>query len=392
MSLGPFTTHLIPFTKNGKLQFWNDITKEIIEADFSRPNVGGTSGSSVWRNNQLIELAENEPDWDDRDGCARILMRPQVENLILRSTPSSQPLSGVTNATYAANDWEIGFTGKIILDNTSGGALWYPEEASLLVSGNDYTAGIFFKPLDGNPPLLGNTEQCYLNLGGTGATPASYKVQDLGNGIYFGQGQAENVLGGTNTGVLRWTGSALGQVEVYGLVVFDGLIDLSPTDLIFSNGTAVTRSANSFAFTDLVSKGVLGATEGSIYLDSFAESLARVVAASILTIGNTVGNRIIVSNAGPSVTRPYIIIETPQGNIVRVLPSDLSKSIISFKSGNIIIVINGTKTDDFAYNLNLTANSNLNMQGLSRPIDINELSFSPIALTEAQAIAELNKL
>ena len=392
MSLGPFPIQLIPFTKNGKLQFWNDITKEVIEADFSRPNVGATSGSIVWRNNQLIELAENEPDWDDSDGCPVIKMRPQLSNLILVSTPTSLPPTGIINASYAANDWGIGFVGKIILDNTTGGSLWYPQEVSLLVAGNDYTAGVFFKPLDGNPPILGNTDQCYLNLGGTGASPASYKVQNLGNGIYFGQGQATNVLGGTNTGVLRWTASAAGQVEVYGFVVFDGLINLSPTDLMLSNGTAVTRSSNIFTLSDLVSKGFLGATEGTVYLNMFGESLARTAIASILTIGGTVGNRIIISNAGATVTRPYLIIETPQGNSVHQLTDDNSKSIISYKAGNLIVVVNGVTVKNDPFSLDLTTSSTLITYGTSRPINLKGLAFSPIALTDAQAIAALNSL
>lgn len=275
MSLKDFTTFLLPTTKNAELQFYQKPTPafpkgRILPASFSRPDIGATSGATVFdKDGNLVELAENQPDWSfPLDGSdPKILMRPQLENLILQSAPTSTPSSGLVNATFAASDWGLGFNGKITLDNTSGGALWYPEEASLAVAGNDYTAGVFFKVLDGSPAELGSNAQFYMNIGGTSATPASYKVEEVAPGIYFGQGQVTSSNGGTNTGVLRWTGNPLGQVEVYGFMLFDGLIELKPTDFMPSSGTALTRSANQFTFDDLVTKGVIGNGEGSMLVN-----------------------------------------------------------------------------------------------------------------------------
>lgn len=107
MSLKDFQTILVPSKETGALHFYHKPTKSILEAAFSRPNVGATSGARVFdKNGNLIELAENEPDWSFPldGGCPKILMRPQLENII--DNPSTFSTSLLAKSNPSTNDNE----------------------------------------------------------------------------------------------------------------------------------------------------------------------------------------------------------------------------------------------------------------------------------------------
>lgn len=94
MSLKDFQTILIPSKKTGALHFYDKPTKAIMEANFSRPDVGTTSGATVFnQSGDLVELNEDEPDWSFPigGGCPRILMRRQSVNLLAGSNNPSIP-------------------------------------------------------------------------------------------------------------------------------------------------------------------------------------------------------------------------------------------------------------------------------------------------------------
>tara|TARA_R110001592_G_scaffold17518_2_gene73811 strand:- start:103330 stop:104595 length:1266 start_codon:yes stop_codon:yes gene_type:complete len=413
-----FKFFLAPANKTGKLAFVEVIgpanapeVGRVLEADFSRPNVGGTSGSSVWQNNQLIELAENEPDWDDKEGCAVIKMRPQLENLAFKNLDfsSGYTLLGITNngvggasPLNGVNYREFRETGA---NTTHGLVLITPGQVINIKTNFE----LIFKPVGGRRYF-----RIFNNGGGGGSLIVDTLTNTITNNtltnaikfitlndgsFYVAINYTPNSTGNINVqivsvdddgGTTSFIGDTAKGFQVVGFTVtksntIEGLI---PND----TPAPLTRSSNSFQLTDLVGRGLLGATQGTIYLSTFAESLARIATASIFTIGNTVGNRIIVSNAGPDVTRPYLIIETPQGNSVFQLTADSSKSIISYKEGQLIIVVNGVAVKNDAFSLDLSTTNNLNSFGASRPLDFNGIAFSPIALTEAQAIAALNSL
>lgn len=143
MSLGPFPIVLIPSTKNGVLQFYNDLTGEILEAAFSRPDVGATSGASVFdKDGNLIELAENEPDWSFPigGGCPRIQMRPQSQNLC--SAPRDISTASKVNVT-------IPDATTIREDGSAASEFFAFQDFSGFSSSTDYTMIIEVEPVGG---------------------------------------------------------------------------------------------------------------------------------------------------------------------------------------------------------------------------------------------------
>ena len=139
--------------------------------------------------------------------CPTFLNEPQRTNLFYPSDPSS----GGTNATFAANDWGIGFTNKTTLNNTrANGALFYGTISPTIVSGSTYIISCYVKITDGQTgtPVFGTTlnSQGYFSIATTNITAdASYKKIPLGNNIWRVAASLSSPTSGSNsTGFLRW--------------------------------------------------------------------------------------------------------------------------------------------------------------------------------------------
>tara|TARA_R110001592_G_scaffold68626_1_gene210254 strand:+ start:13231 stop:15135 length:1905 start_codon:yes stop_codon:yes gene_type:complete len=383
----------------------------LLEADFSRPNIGATSGATVFRDGVLVELAENEPDFSDESGCPVLKMRPQAENIAFKNLDfsSGYTLLGITNngvgGASPLNGVNYREFRETIENRNHALAFITPGQ----VIGVKTNCELIFKPVGGRRYF-----RIFNNGGGGGAIVVDTLTETITSNTLTNDTKLIALNGGSFYAAINFTPNASGNFNVQmasidddgatstfigdtakGFEVIGFTVTKSNTiEGIIPNDTLnlLTRSSNSFQLTNLVSRGLLGATQGTIYINTVAESLARGAIASILTIGNTVGSRVIISNAGPDVTRPYLIVETPQGNSVFQLTADSSKSIISYKEGQLIMVVNGVAVKNNALSLDLSASSDLNCFGASRPVDINGIAFAPIALTEAQAIAALNEL
>tara|TARA_R110001592_G_scaffold74778_3_gene226847 strand:- start:6448 stop:7638 length:1191 start_codon:yes stop_codon:yes gene_type:complete len=396
MSLGPFTTHLIPFTKNGKLQFWNDITKEIIEADFSRPNIGATSGSSVWRNDQLIELAENEPDWDDKDGCPVIKIRTQAGNLILNFDPTVNE-SAASNISYVLKDWGFGSSLQNAVSYGDNSLVRFRYGGSLPASGSACLS-FYVEMNDGSEPVLAqnnNSGDFSVVIGGaisvninslTLISGTKYRVVSSATGTFSNQ---------NNSGVIKYTGQSSKGFVVSGFTLVSGVTTYQGD--IPSNGAVLTRSANSFQFTDLVTQGVLGVNQGSFIIKLNNQIFKE--------LGTTIDDFVYLSNSADS--SKYIRLRGNSSSIsiqvvgygttiTQTVPVSTRKFAFVWNGKNVKLFATDTMVNESAQadDIDITQ---YGTQGPSIPVvpslvEISAMAFSPIALTEAQTIVELNKL
>jgi hypothetical protein len=398
MSLGPFPIQLIPFTKDGKLQFWNDITKEILEADFSRPNVGVTSGSSVWRNNQLIKLAENEPDWDDADGCPVIKVRPQAENLVSESDPTndwnttnanittgvSDPFGGTLAYTVTGVAASVGVRIQQGINPTVGKhqyGIWAQRNnwdyISIYVTGMQNNGRLFFDFSTGDFEAdAGTTVGRVLGPTTDGWYYLEVQQEAVGpdlNGdinVFLVESDKSNILAENALGAAV---NLVGRQYVKSDIFVDSLF--SPT------GAALTRSANQFSFTDLVNKGVTGASGFSVYIntDNFnfigiSNPIAFRDGTSVVFTIASIGNNSFQLRSGGNF-----------GNISGI------PSIITFNGTNLrlyqgsSLIANVTISSAEVDNIVVGPDSNCGY-------DIKKLALAPIVITEAQAIAALNSL
>lgn len=195
-------------------------------------------------NNQFELMAANIGRVDYVGQEPTTLFEPSATNYFTPSDPSS----GGINTTFAANDWNLGFTNKCTLNNTVSGALLYTTAVMGLVPTQTYNISCFVKITDGETllPTFGTaaTSQGYFNIGGTAiSSSSSYTVKYIANGIY--RVSASGVCGATlaSTGFLRWSSNRSGTIEVTGLQITDSsvLVSYIPTTTV-----AVTKAGDFF--------------------------------------------------------------------------------------------------------------------------------------------------
>tara|TARA_R110002095_G_scaffold216097_1_gene212093 strand:- start:836 stop:2134 length:1299 start_codon:yes stop_codon:yes gene_type:complete len=432
MSLGPFTTHLISFTKNGKLQFWNDITKEIIEADFSRPDIGSTSGASVFRDGQLIELAENEPDWDDSDGCPVIKMRPQAINIM-------EAGDNLANATYwNAPNYAVtagsGFSGRnsviITTDAALNGLSPFSQAANSLanelptisVANEKYC--LQFKVRKGTASKVSFLLLRLAASGGqfTASGRFNFATETIESGILAGAltsfkkvnddyyiiqiGIPDNLstnlstiafwLAPNNNSNLCETGLT---VELGSVVLRVGVDGFPFEDYIPVTTTEVTRSANTFAFTDLVTKGCLGVNQGSIILefdDQLFKNDSGVVDIFYMSDGSNLAKYARFRYLNGPILFQMVGYTAAVTSFTIIDPTNFRKCVIIWDGLDVKFVYPNQTT------LTATLDSNFDIRAIGKqgtitpttptPYGIKSLAFTPIVLTEAQALAALNEL
>lgn len=283
MSLKDFQTILVPAKDTGSLHFFHKPTKAILEAAFSRPDVGATSGASVFdKDGNLIELAENEPDWSFPigGGCPRLLMRPQAENLVTYSENANFWATLNATKTFGAvsPDGTANADGFLETAVTNSHILYEDITATADVQ---YTCSVFVK---------GVGRDCqFSDLGGSGGgvtvdlqngtitsviSPAINSfIEDCGNGWFrvgFTQTKSPTLYrlavysleyGSANTNIL---GDITKGVLVWGFQLESASF---ATAYIPTNGGTITRSANQFTFDDLVNNGVIDSSAFTFLLD-----------------------------------------------------------------------------------------------------------------------------
>lgn len=387
MSLKDFQTILVPAKETGSLHFFHKPTKAILEAAFSRPDVGATSGATVFDKDGILqELAENEPDWTFPlgGGCPKVLMRPQLQNLQNNSEPTTSPGTGFnTGVTFGANDWGIGLSGMVIYGDNS--TFRNHTDNAGTING-DMTLAFIIKPDNGVQPTFGNTSG---NIGqalisGVGNAPSS--ITDLGGGLFFVVVQGTANTGNSTCGVSKGTGNNAIGFEMSAIMLVAGAIDLAVTDYVKTVGGALTRSSNQFTLSNLVASGILGETEGTLIIKLDTPEFARLTADRMFTLG-TSGNRIYLTRVNADPLRPRLYYEDSTGNHRAVIPDDLSTIGITWKNGVLFMSCNGvTLSFDNTGSgkaLDLSGNSDLVISGVSASYGLYLSAFAPVALSES---------
>ena len=430
-TLGPFTNILVPAEKhdatNGTLYFAKDTSPLFDTAIFSRPNVDATSGATVFRNGQLIELAENEPDWDDSSGCPVLKMRPQEEGLFLKTDDISAPQWDIGENTISSNS-NLDPFGDLradkIIPNTNNVRHDAAQAITKAASALDYSLVSYLK-------TDGIRQYVIIGLRGGSLTNRSFLTIDLFNGTIItndtngfthikskvtllSSGYCEIKLVCktlTDTNLACWLipsngpGNILSGDAVYAGNATDGIIhggtqvvqSSDYVDYIRNPSTStLTRSANSFEFTDLVTKGVLGTNEGSI-LFHFEEPLFKYNTdlLNVLFISDGIDNTKYLRFRGNSSNTVFQVIG--YGNIISAtLDNTQSAFIISWKDKKVEIFDQNGVANSSIQTLDIDIKA-INKWGSTTmvsiiPIGFKKIAASPISLTEAQAIAYLASL
>lgn len=261
MSLKDFQTILVPSNKNGALQFYHKPTKVILESAFSRPNVGATSGATVFRDGQLIELGENDPDWDDANGCPRIIMRPQAQNLCNAADTilaASKVNTVIPNATSLRENGSVASEFFAFQDFAGFSEL------------TEYTIQIELEPVgDRNFRFqegLGSGATSNINF--TAETASGGTLTKLNNGRFVASVQLTTGAGQTTIRILmRLLGPSME-------VVYDGDVNKGVNIYLrdiqeghdkkwLVPGSLLARSANSINWNNMQASGVLGSDAGA---------------------------------------------------------------------------------------------------------------------------------
>ena len=415
--LADFQTILYPENKLAKIGFYRKPVAglpegQVLEGDFNRLNIGATSGATVFRDGVLIELAENEPDWDDLSGCPVLKMRPQAEQVLVspKDLTTFTAVAGVTITANAATDPMGGNDAILITADGTSDRCRINKVIDFTTAGVKYASAFIQK---------GNNNFAALDIGGfvggsgigisyfdlvNGTTPtAGAKITDIGGGYYYCQSAPYTVDAGDLNGSLNiyitpadnlrdfaTAAAASGKTIIaYGANATDQQTDFIPI--------VGSRSSNSFSFTDLVTKGVFGTNQGSFIVKLNNQIFEE--------LGATIDDFIYLSNsADPS---KYIRLRGNSSSIsIQVVGygTTITQSIPT-STRKFAFVWNGKNVKLFATDVMVnestqTDNININQygkQGAVTPntpclVEISKMAFLPIALTEAEAIAALNSL
>tara|TARA_R110002050_G_scaffold243066_1_gene379406 strand:+ start:23834 stop:25072 length:1239 start_codon:yes stop_codon:yes gene_type:complete len=403
-----FKFFLAPANKTGKLAFV-EVTGpanapevgRVLEADFSRPNVGGTSGATVFRNGQLVELEEDEPDWDDADGCAVLKMRPQGQNL---EDNAGDPANWYNNSVAPSNEgafelfpsyyWgkytqvSAGDNVGLLYSLFSGGENWVISFFVKISESNDYIA--IRETGAGVGVIQLSTETVPTSGGGV----SSVKIIDtIDNDIKLIIVKGTSQVGGNLFLTLCSSNGSSGvndgtSFQLTGLQLIEGN---EYTGHIPTYGSSVTRSTNQFVFSDLVNKGLVGLTEGTFVVKYNTTIMPRLNSQVYLFFGDSTNGFAL----GNSTISGDIAIRTYADGVFTQEFRSGGESIILFtyQNGYYKVFVNQNETPEISGTENFILNTpNLTVNGTSIDFFIEKLAFSPTLLTDSQAIAYLNSL
>lgn len=390
MSFSDFQSVLIPSKKTGALHFYHKPSKSILEAAFSRPNVGGTSGAAVFdKNGNLIELAENEPDWEFpiAGGCPRVLLRPQSQNLCtaaLSVAAASKINVTIPNATSIREDGDL------------ASEFFAFQDFSGYTSNTKYTLIIEVEPVGGRnfrlQEGLGSNAITNIDFNAETASGVATLIKQV-NGKFL-------VFLPITTGVSQTAIRILMRILDDSLnAIYDGDVNkgLNITlrdiqtghDNIFPIPNSVTRASNQVTFEDLIVKEVIGSNQFSL-LVSLGAANASGNSGFRFFLSENSETRFAIYGMLDSGMRVYDFI-----NSTYVSPNHpLDKAIL--------ITVDGDQMKVYypSTGLYVTHSSALGVYNVNKLVgsapngycEIQKMAFAPYCLTEAQAVAALSEI
>lgn len=411
MSLKDFQTMMVPSDKLGKVHFYHKPTKTVLEADYSQPNIGGASANMVFRGGNLLELPENGVSWSVpfAGGCPKILFRPQKENLLAGSNdPTVLPGNGMNWESIVALDVQTG----ISVFGTNDGFELKPttvnSEHKLNIDSNDlFTVGVehtwlFFIETNGIENIGFNSSVGFprfnLNLGletftNTTAGFNSGTIENLGNNKYKVKVKfTPATIGGAALIYLKTTpggsfsetflGDGVSSVKFSHVTICLGDEDLPIPN---PNTNTISRSKNLITFSNLLTKGVLNSTQGSLIIKLDTPQAVRLSGNSLFTLGAS-PNAISLRRVNNDPLRPRLYFEDASGSHRFVIPDDVSAIAISWREGELSVSCNGvTLVPDSTSSgllLDLSTNNNLVVDGAPMDFELHAIALSPIYINQ----------
>jgi|GEM_PF-3973837 len=428
-----FKFFLAPVKKIGKLAFVEvegpanapDVGG-ISEGDFSRPDIGATSGATVFNaSGDLVELVEDMPDFSyGADGsCPKILMRPQEENLITNNKNLGAAVGVVGSGGLTPRNWVVtprGLDAEIMAVGQEKG-VYYVDYRIYGTCNQSARYEIRPEGLGANDANLGD----YFNVSGylkIVAQPTAFSgVVNFGigqrstagySGVYGSNLTLTSELQRFNSGlqtiqnpadkVESILGFGVTNGDTYDFTIRIGMLQFTEgeyiKDVIASSddGTAIsnTRAANTLVFEDLITKGALSDSEGSVCILVNNELFKNLSSNTDTLYFGRIEDNDYVRFRGSDNNLLFQIIGFGS---VYSRPIPQSKAfVITWKNKNLKLYCDSGKEEDLTTveNLNISQFGKLatNVRPTTTLVELKQLGFSPFELTESEALAALIKL
>ena len=325
--------------------------------DFSR-----ASSATVVNQSGLIETVGSGTPRIDFEGNTKgaLLLEGQRTNLITYSNDFSQSawvksgtsvLSGFTSPYKTENAFKL-------VESSANQAHTITSSTGVVTSGATTTKSIIVKPngrrwillLDIHKPS--SRAWFDLELGVVGSlqpNTISSKIEKLSNG-YF-RCSSTSAVGGTssklrmdivtgNNITTGYQGDGTSGVYIYGAQLEVGSY---PTSIIFTSGSAVTRVQDTCNQT--VPNGVIGQTEGTVYLDFTADTISAQTSNPVLWYmkDGGIGERYIELYSNGSL----VYLENNGSTIANITKTGLTvgrhKCVIAYKNNDMVFYVDGVQ-------------------------------------------------
>jgi hypothetical protein len=355
------------FYKAGNL--YQDVPPFVAEDSTMRFAVSRNTTATRVNSSGLIEsVASGVPriDWLGQS-CPGLLVEASGQNLCLQSedftttwTPTNTTVSGnVTGTTDPAGN----NTADQIFETAVSG-IHFLAQTMAIVSGTTYAGSVFLKKAAGSPDWmqvafsttgLAGFANFNLTSGTVGLTGAGCtgRIDNYGNGWYrctlIQTATASGTSGGpiivftnnTNpiTRFVNYTGNTATSIYAWGAQLEAGSI---ATTYIPTTAAAVSRAADVISASGALVSGLIGQTEGTIYIEFNMQTLGvegyaiRLVAASF---DNSVHIRRSTANLVTLELRSAASSVFSQ----TFSATGFVKAAIAYKSGDIAAFVNGTQ-------------------------------------------------
>lgn len=344
-------------------------------------------------------IVENIPRIDYSSGTPSLLLEPQRTNLFYYSEYSEYAGINVTREYVESPD---GFTNALRVYETAANGQHFTPYRGSVVAGQTYSLSFFIKKGSYDEVKV-YTQSVYIssiftitfstnNLTFTGSdiVPNSQKMENYGNGWY----RVSGTVIPNNSGnffiyavvkdLTTYVGDPTKYTDYYGFQAEEGSY---ATSYIPTYGTSVTRTFDYTLLDDLISLGLVTATELTFFIDLNAESLIRDSSAADIIFGNISSNGIFIYNNGLNSMNGIIYLRDGSTTEAETLTQSPSKICIKVKPNDVKVFINGLNVATYtSLNFDFTSNSNLVLQSKNRTQIVNKLLFFPTALTDAECI------
>lgn len=348
-------------------------------------------------------VADNEPRINYAGGTASLLLEPSRTNIVTQSeyfggysnsNSTDEPNAttspeGLTNATSFL---EAATTGqhKLFTSLTFDGSSTYTFSIFAKSNGRD----LYVDTQNSNE--WGGRAWFDLTAGTANAVLGTADIKDYGNGWYrcIVTG-ASTLAGGNFIELLTSNGSSnstTGDITK-GVYIYGAQLEIGSyaTSYIPTYGTSVTRNADGFQKTG--ASGVIGQTEGTLYIEAIFKEEGNLSQWFSLTDG-TANNWVFIGKDNDDI-RGYV----RANNIVaftnqtfQITNNTVVKAALSYKSGSISLYINGSliasSTNSFSFNqpLDTIYSTTHNSQITREKVNFDKILVFKNALTNAECI------